>query len=143
MHEPAGGGWRPIISTLLSDGFIAPQQRITWWYASPRNGHISLPSKQSLAILAASYGFKLGGFSAGPHATWSTVPPWAGNFIRTGWGASAAEIAGETPHRAYFSSGWSAGKCLEYQSASLCRTDLIDTWSSGRGWISLSYTIRR
>ncbi|MGE0372281.1 MAG: class I SAM-dependent methyltransferase, partial [Gammaproteobacteria bacterium] len=30
-----------IVSTLLSDGFIAPQQRITWWYAAPRNGHIS------------------------------------------------------------------------------------------------------
>lgn len=64
-----------IISTLLSDGFTAPQLRITWWYASPRNGHISLLSKQSPAILAASYGFKPGGLSAGPHVSGAPSRP--------------------------------------------------------------------
>jgi len=73
-----------ILSTLLSDGFIAPRQRITWWYASPRNGHISLFSKQSLAILAGRYGFHMGGFSPALHVMWRTVPPWAGHFLKTG-----------------------------------------------------------
>ncbi|MBK9130177.1 MAG: class I SAM-dependent methyltransferase [Gammaproteobacteria bacterium] len=73
-----------ILSTLLSDGFIAPHQRITWWYASPRNGHISLFSKQSLAILAGRYGFHMGGFSPALHVMWRTVPPWAGHFLKTG-----------------------------------------------------------
>lgn len=72
-----------MISTLLSDGCIAPQQRINWWYASPRNGHISLFSKQSLAILAARYGFNLGVYSADLHVMWKTIPPWASNLIRT------------------------------------------------------------
>ncbi len=30
-----------LFSTLLSDG-ICRNQRLQWWYASPRNGHISL-----------------------------------------------------------------------------------------------------
>lgn len=36
---------------------IHPNQRINWWYAHPRNGHISLYSKQSLVILAQQYKF--------------------------------------------------------------------------------------
>lgn len=73
-----------IISTLLSDEEIAPQRRITWWYASPRNGHISLFSRKSLTLLAARYGFNVGGFTPGLHVMLRSVPPWAGRFIRIG-----------------------------------------------------------
>jgi hypothetical protein len=35
-----------MFSTLLSDGNIKLGQKLTWWYASPRNGHISLFSRR-------------------------------------------------------------------------------------------------
>ena len=46
-----------LFSTLLSDGNIAERSRLNWWYASPRNGHISLYSRDSLYHLAARSGF--------------------------------------------------------------------------------------
>jgi hypothetical protein len=66
-----------VFSTSLSDGHIAPLGRLTWWYASPRNGHISLFSKKSLSLLGASEGFNVGSFSEGLHAFWRKLPPWA------------------------------------------------------------------
>jgi SAM-dependent methyltransferase len=71
-----------LFSTMLSDGNIARRQRITWWYASPRNGHISLFSQQSLSILATHEGFALGSFSTGFHALWTSVPEWAKHIIK-------------------------------------------------------------
>jgi SAM-dependent methyltransferase len=71
-----------LFSTLLSDGKIVPNQRINWWYASPRNGHISLFSRKSLAILAQSSGYNFGSFSSLFHVFFSDVPPWANHIIR-------------------------------------------------------------
>ena len=73
-----------LFSTLLSDGNIAANQRLSWWYASPRNGHISLFSENSLAITAHSNGFNLGCFSAGLHVLFTAVPIWARHIIQTG-----------------------------------------------------------
>jgi SAM-dependent methyltransferase len=73
-----------LFSTLLSDGNLGPRQRISWWYASPRNGHISLFSRKSLAILGAKERFHLGSSSSGFHAFWRNVPPWAKHIIRVG-----------------------------------------------------------
>jgi SAM-dependent methyltransferase len=73
-----------LFSTLLSDGKLGSRQRISWWYASPRNGHISLFSRKSLAILGAKEGFHLGSFSSGFHAYWRNVPPWAKHIIQVG-----------------------------------------------------------
>ncbi|MFQ6333513.1 class I SAM-dependent methyltransferase [Methylophilus sp. 3sh_L] len=73
-----------LFSTLLSDGNIHPNQRLSWWYASPRNGHISLFSKSSLALLAQRNQFNFGSFNSGFHALYTTVPPWASHLIRVG-----------------------------------------------------------
>jgi SAM-dependent methyltransferase len=73
-----------LFSTLLSDGKIHSNQRINWWYASPRNGHISLFSKKSLATLAQNNGFNIGSFSVGFHVFFTKVPPWANHIIRMG-----------------------------------------------------------
>jgi SAM-dependent methyltransferase len=70
-----------LFSTLLSDGNIQPNQRINWWYASPRNGHISLFSKKSLALLARHHSFNFGSFSVGFHVFFTTVPTWANHII--------------------------------------------------------------
>lgn len=71
-----------LFSTTLSDGNIHPGQRLSWWYMSPRNGHISLFSGKSLAILAQGSGFNFFSFSADVHAFFTNIPPWADHVIR-------------------------------------------------------------
>ena len=66
-----------LFSTLTTDGHITPGQPMHWWYASPRNGHISLYTRESLVILGAAEGLKFGSFSAAFHAYWRKLPPWA------------------------------------------------------------------
>ena len=66
-----------MFSTLLSDNHIQRNQRINWWYASPRNGHISLFSRKSLKSLAQRNGFNAGSFSDGFHVFFNSVPNWA------------------------------------------------------------------
>lgn len=66
-----------IFSTVLSDGFITAGMPLTWWYAAPRNGHISLFSRKSLELLAVKFGFNFGTYAPGLHAFWRKVPPWA------------------------------------------------------------------
>ncbi|MCK9382478.1 MAG: class I SAM-dependent methyltransferase [Sulfuritalea sp.] len=71
-----------LFSTLLSDANIHVNQRISWWYASPRNGHISLFSRNSLTNLAEQSGFNFGSFSEGSHIFCKEVPAWASHIIR-------------------------------------------------------------
>ena len=71
-----------LFSTLLSDGNIHINQRISWWYASPRNGHISLFSRNSLAILAQNNAVNFGSFSVGFHIFFTNIPQWADHLIR-------------------------------------------------------------
>ena len=71
-----------LFSTLVSDEHIKPNQRINWWYAAPRNGHISLFTTKSLSILAQHHGFHFGSFSSGFHTFFTQVPPWASHIIQ-------------------------------------------------------------
>jgi len=73
-----------LFSTLLSDGNIQPNRRLSWWYAAPRNGHISLFSSKSLEILARQNGFNFGSFSKGLHIFFKNSPPpdWATHVIK-------------------------------------------------------------
>jgi hypothetical protein len=69
-----------IFSTLLSDGRVNEVQRLQWWYAAPRNGHVSLWSRRSLKILGQRWGFEFGSFGAfngNLHAFWRGRPEWA------------------------------------------------------------------
>ena len=45
-----------VITTLLSDDAIDPGRKLDWWYAAPRNGHISLFSAEALHLLAEENG---------------------------------------------------------------------------------------
>ena len=69
-----------LFSTLLSDGEIALNQRLTWWYAAPRNGHISLFSRKSLALALAQAGLNLATCSAGVHLGYRSLPQWASHL---------------------------------------------------------------
>ena len=86
-----------LFSTLLSDGKLGQGQGTTWWYASPRNGHISLFSRKSLAILAAREGWTFGSFSPVSHVLWRTVPSWASHVFRT-----AAPLPNPAPKKRRF-----------------------------------------
>jgi SAM-dependent methyltransferase len=71
-----------LFSTLISDGNIKPNERLSWWYASPRNGHISLFSKKSLFLLGLKHNLNLGSFSNGLHCFYRNVPSWAAHIIK-------------------------------------------------------------
>jgi SAM-dependent methyltransferase len=70
-----------LFSTLLSDGQIKPNARLAWWYAAPRNGHISLFSRHSLSLLAQQHGFHFGSFSEGFHVLFTNPPAWAVHLL--------------------------------------------------------------
>jgi SAM-dependent methyltransferase len=73
-----------LFSTLLSDGIFESHERLKWWYASPRNGHISLFSSQSLNVLAMQNDFHWGTLADGLHCMWRTVPDWAAHLVSAG-----------------------------------------------------------
>lgn len=70
-----------LFSTMVSDGHIPASGALTWWYAAPRNGHISLYSRDSLYFLAAAKGMHFGSYSPNLHVFWRTVPAWAARFL--------------------------------------------------------------
>jgi len=70
-----------LFSTILSDGNIIQNNRLNWFYASPRNGHISLFSKPTLEFLAKKFGFHLGSDWFEYHIFFKDVPDWAQGFI--------------------------------------------------------------
>lgn len=70
-----------LFSTLLSDSDIQPNKPLTWWYAAPRNGHISLFSRDSLGMLGHNSGFKFGSFSRGMHLFFTEIPGWAAHLF--------------------------------------------------------------
>ncbi len=72
-----------LFSTLVSNGHIHPNQRLTWWYAAPRNGHISLFTRESLATLALQQKLIFGSFSEGFHFYCRQVPEWATHLFQT------------------------------------------------------------
>ncbi len=71
-----------LFSTLLSDGEVRPDRSISWWYAAPRNGHISLFSRKSLGLLANKLSLNFVSLSDSAHAFFRTVPTWAQHLIR-------------------------------------------------------------
>lgn len=70
-----------IFSTLTSDGCILKGKRLDWWYASPRNGHISLYTVRSLRCLADAYGLNFGSFNSGSHVFVNTIPDWSKHVL--------------------------------------------------------------
>jgi hypothetical protein len=50
------------------------RQGVSWWYVGPRNGHISIFTKQALALAWARHGFKTAALSDGIHIAFRTMP---------------------------------------------------------------------
>lgn len=74
-----------LFSTLLSDDNIGRVGRLNWWYASPRNGHISLYTADSLQRLARRMGWGFASFSESTHCFCTQrIPAWAAEVIKAG-----------------------------------------------------------
>ena len=71
-----------LFSTLLSDGEIKRGQPLGWWYAAPRNGHISLFSSESLRMCLRQRDFNFASASANLHVAFRQVPHWATHLLR-------------------------------------------------------------
>ena len=73
-----------LFSTLLSDGVIVRGRPLRWWYAAPRNGHISLFSAQSLRLCLQQRGFNFASASSNLHLAYRSVPAWARHLLPGG-----------------------------------------------------------
>lgn len=71
-----------LFSTLISDKSLKMNSRIDWWYCSPRNGHISLFTRKSLALLGAQRKLKFGSLNDVLHCYVNQTPVWASHFIQ-------------------------------------------------------------
>lgn len=56
-----------FISTGIHDATVSPQTPLAWWYAAPRNGHISLFSRKSLRLPGEKFGLDYSAVSTGTH----------------------------------------------------------------------------
>jgi tetratricopeptide (TPR) repeat protein/SAM-dependent methyltransferase len=66
-----------VFSTLVQpEGFA----NLGWWYASPRNGHVSLYSSASLTRLFEPHGMKVKSFSENIHLAYAEVPAFAAHL---------------------------------------------------------------
>ena len=72
-----------ILSTALQPPDI-DRQGLSWWYAAPRNGHVSLYAQQSLLQLVQRLGFKLASYNDNFHLLFRTLPEFAKAGISVG-----------------------------------------------------------
>jgi SAM-dependent methyltransferase len=77
-----------LFSTLLQPADI-DQQGLNWWYAAPRNAHVSLYTKTSLYNIGQRFGFHLGSFTESYHVFFREVPDFARHFIKMDQSAAA------------------------------------------------------
>src|SRR5262249_14395480 len=70
-----------LFSTLLQPADI-DQVGLNWWYAGPRNGHVSLYSRASLERLVQPLGVRLGSFNEGIHVLIREIPDFAHHLLR-------------------------------------------------------------
>jgi SAM-dependent methyltransferase len=72
-----------LFSTLVQPADF-DKQKMNWWYIGPRNGHISLFSRQALTALWQQHGFAIGSFNDDLHVAFRTMPDFASHLLRRG-----------------------------------------------------------
>jgi SAM-dependent methyltransferase len=70
-----------LFSTLVQPADWA-KLGMTWWYIGPRNGHISLFTRRSLAIAWRRHGFTMGSFNDDLHVAFRRIPDFASHLIK-------------------------------------------------------------
>ena len=71
-----------ILFSTLTQPADFDKLRLHWWYASPRNGHVSLYSRQSLALLFQQQGMQLVSLSDLVHIAFRKLPAFASHLVR-------------------------------------------------------------
>ena len=71
-----------LLSTLFQPQDI-DVQGLNWWYAGPRNGHVSLFSRVSLERLVHPYGLHLASFNDGMHLLFRQIPDFARHLFQS------------------------------------------------------------
>jgi len=74
-----------VFSTLVQPANF-DEQGLNWWYAGPRNGHVSLFSRPSILKIAQPFGFVHGSFNDNLHVLFRQVPAFAKHLIKRGEG---------------------------------------------------------
>lgn len=72
-----------LFSTLVQPADFAAQG-MGWWYIGPRNGHVTLHSRASLAALWNPLGLKVASFNDNLHAAFRTIPAFARHVFPQG-----------------------------------------------------------
>jgi 2-polyprenyl-6-hydroxyphenyl methylase/3-demethylubiquinone-9 3-methyltransferase len=70
-----------LFSTLIQPADFRAL-RMQWWYAGPRNGHVTLHTRASLTTLWGRQGFNCGSFNDNLHVAYRAIPPFAAHLIR-------------------------------------------------------------
>ena len=63
-----------ILYSTLTQPVDFDQHGLSWWYVGPRNGHISIFTKQALAAAWARHGYKNVSLNDGTHIAYRTLP---------------------------------------------------------------------
>jgi 2-polyprenyl-6-hydroxyphenyl methylase/3-demethylubiquinone-9 3-methyltransferase len=71
-----------LFTTLLQPADIG-SAGLGWWYAAPRNGHVSLHTRESLRLAAERAGWTLESFDDNLHAAWVRRPDWMRHVDRS------------------------------------------------------------
>ena len=70
-----------LFSTLLQpQGF--DQVGLNWWYVGPRNGHVSIFSRNALAFAWKHHGYHTASFSDNLHLAFRTLPDFARHLLK-------------------------------------------------------------
>jgi SAM-dependent methyltransferase len=69
-----------VFSTLLQPKDI-DRVGMNWWYAAPRNGHVSLYSEESLMALLRPFEYGLASFDNNVHVLFRQIPGFARHFL--------------------------------------------------------------
>lgn len=69
-----------LFSTVLQPPDFG-EQGLSWWYVAPRNGHVSIHTRESLAALAAAQGLRFGSLGETLHVFVRRIPEFAKRFL--------------------------------------------------------------
>jgi 2-polyprenyl-6-hydroxyphenyl methylase/3-demethylubiquinone-9 3-methyltransferase len=63
------------------------QLGMNWWYIAPRNGHVSIFTKQALTFAFERHGYKFASFSDNVHLAFRTLPPFLAHVQKKATGS--------------------------------------------------------
>jgi hypothetical protein len=72
-----------VIFTTLIQPADFDRLGLSWWYAGPRNGHISLHSRRSLQLLWQAEGYTVLSRDQNLHIAFRTLPDFARHVVKT------------------------------------------------------------